>query len=223
LLYNPGILLLFADGGALMAVAPGGNAGRGMNPVAGDGRRNPVGVLADVEADRSEGDYTAIFRSPDRLEARLSQAGSSQTLRLPVGKTKVPVPVPDELLKKNMLVEASAAGKTKVAPYFAGEMDVKLSENYGQLRVTDSAGGKPLSKVYVKVYAKLADGSVKFHKDGYTDLRGRFDYASVNTPSASRSSGSPCRSSATTAAPSSARPHPAAVRRSWWWRRPGIG
>jgi hypothetical protein len=48
--------------------------------------------------------------------------------------------------------------------------------------VTDSAGAKPLSKVYVKVYARLADGSVKFHKDGYTDLRGRFDYASVNTP-----------------------------------------
>ena len=34
----------------------------------------------------------------------------------------------------------------------------------------------------MKVYAKLADGSVKFHKDGYTDVRGRFDYASVNTP-----------------------------------------
>ena len=28
----------------------------------------------------------------------------------------------------------------------------------------------------------MADGSVKFHEDGYTDLRGRFDYASVNTP-----------------------------------------
>ena len=35
--------------------------------------------------------------------------------------------------------------------------------------------------MYVKVYAQLADGPVKFHKDGYTDLRGRFDYASVNT------------------------------------------
>jgi hypothetical protein len=23
---------------------------------------------------------------------------------------------------------------------------------------------------------------VKFHKDGYTDVRGRFDYASVNAP-----------------------------------------
>ena len=48
--------------------------------------------------------------------------------------------------------------------------------------MTDAAGGKPLPKVYVKVYAQLADGRVKFHKDGYTDLRGRFDYASVSTP-----------------------------------------
>ena len=44
------------------------------------------------------------------------------------------------------------------------------------------AAGKPLSKVYVKVYARAADGRVKFHKDGYTDIRGRFDYASVSTP-----------------------------------------
>ena len=57
-----------------------------------------------------------------------------------------------------------------------------VTENYGHLRVSESAGGKALPKVYVKVYAKLADGSVKFHKDGYTDIRGRFDYASVNTP-----------------------------------------
>ena len=92
------------------------------------------------------------------------------------------VPVPDELLTKNTLVEVSAAGKTRVAPYFASEMDVKVTENYGQLRVTDAAGGKPLSKVYVKVYARLADGSVKFHQDGSTDVRGRFDDASVNTP-----------------------------------------
>jgi hypothetical protein len=91
-------------------------------------------------------------------------------------------PVLDDLLKRNMLVEVSGAGKTRVAPHFAGEMDVKLTENYGQVRVTDAAGGKPLSKVYVKVYAKLADGAVKVHKDGYTDLRGRFDYAAVKTP-----------------------------------------
>ncbi len=34
----------------------------------------------------------------------------------------------------------------------------------------------------VNVDANLAYGEVKFHKDGYTDLRGPFDYVSVNTP-----------------------------------------
>ena len=67
-------------------------------------------------------------------------------------------------------------------PYYANAMDVKLMENYGQLQVTNAAGGKPLSKVYVKVYARLGNGQVKFYKDGYTDLRGRFDYATVSTP-----------------------------------------
>jgi hypothetical protein len=32
----------------------------------------------------------------------------------------------------------------------------------------------------VKVYARLQGGTVRFLKDGYTDLRGRFDYASLN-------------------------------------------
>ena len=35
--------------------------------------------------------------------------------------------------------------------------------------------------MYVKVYARMADGSVRFYKDGYTDLRGRFDYGSLST------------------------------------------
>jgi hypothetical protein len=78
-------------------------------------------------------------------------------------------------------VPATAADKM-FAVRVIGEMDVKLTENYGQLRVADAAGGKPLSKVDVKVYARLADGGVKYHEDGYTDVRGRFDYAAVNTP-----------------------------------------
>ena len=56
-----------------------------------------------------------------------------------------------------------------------------MVENYGQVRVTRAEGGKPVSKAYVKVYAQLAGGGVKFYKDGYTDLRGRFDYTSLNT------------------------------------------
>ena len=44
-----------------------------------------------------------------------------------------------------------------------------------------SSSGKPLPKVYVKVYARMKDGRVRFYKDGYTDLRGLFDYSSLNT------------------------------------------
>jgi hypothetical protein len=54
-------------------------------------------------------------------------------------------------------------------------------ENYGHLRVTAKETGKPLPKVYVKAYARMKDGAVRFYKDGYTDLRGRFDYSSLNS------------------------------------------
>jgi hypothetical protein len=111
-----------------------------------------------------------------------ARPNATQAVKLPAGQAKVSVPLPDELARRNVLVEVAAAGKTRTVPYFASAMDVKMIENFGQLKVTESASGRPLSRVYVKVYARLADGSVKFHKDGYTDLRGRFDYASVNTP-----------------------------------------
>jgi hypothetical protein len=106
---------------------------------------------------------------------------ATKTVKLPAGKTKLAIPLPDDLATRNLLVEVTAAGKTVSHPYYANAMEVRLMENYGQVRVTDSATSKALSKVYVKVYARLADGTVKFHKDGYTDLRGRFDYASVST------------------------------------------
>jgi len=32
----------------------------------------------------------------------------------------------------------------------------------------------------VKVFARRPGGELSFHKDGYTDLRGRFDYASLS-------------------------------------------
>jgi hypothetical protein len=107
---------------------------------------------------------------------------ATKELKLPEKQNKLAVPLPDEFASKNVLVEIVGAGKTRAVPYYATAMSVNVTENYGHLRVTDTAGGKALPKVYVKVYAKLADGSVKFHKDGYTDLRGRFDYVSVNTP-----------------------------------------
>jgi len=64
--------------------------------------------------------------------------------------------------------------------YFANALDVRFLESYGQVAVHEPGSGKPLAKTYVKVFARLDNGQVRFHKDGYTDLRGRFDYASLS-------------------------------------------
>ncbi len=68
--------------------------------------------------------------------------------------------------------------------HYAHALDVQVGEQYGQVRVghLDSKGrSKPLPSVYVKAYARMQGGEVRFFKDGYTDLRGRFDYATLST------------------------------------------
>ena len=105
----------------------------------------------------------------------------SRTVELPAGKDGLAVELPVEFKAKNVMVEAVAAGVRKTQAYYANTLKVQMIESYGQLVVAHAETGKPVPGAYVKVYAKMADGSVKFFKDGYTDLRGRFDYASLNT------------------------------------------
>jgi hypothetical protein len=106
----------------------------------------------------------------------------TQTLELPVDKVTLKAPLPESLRNRNVLVEIVAGGLTKSQAYYANSLSLQVIENYGQIRVTHAGTGKPVSKAYVKVYARTASGEVKFYKDGYTDLRGRFEYASLSTP-----------------------------------------
>ncbi|OVE76015.1 hypothetical protein BVX97_02590 [bacterium E08(2017)] len=94
---------------------------------------------------------------------------------------KTDISVPAELKDRNLMIEVSSAGISRINAYYPNALKVDVVENYGQLKVADKKSGKALSKVYVKVYAKFKTGPVKFYKDGYTDLRGRFDYTSLNT------------------------------------------
>ena len=91
------------------------------------------------------------------------------------------IPLPEQLQNQNLLIEVQAAGLRQSQPYFAHSLSVELIESYGQLRVKDTNTASPLPRVYVKVYAILNNGQVQFYKDGYTDLRGRFDYSSLST------------------------------------------
>lgn len=96
-------------------------------------------------------------------------------------KTSVELELPETLQNSNVLVEIRGAGTVRSQAYYANSLTVQIIENYGQVRVTRETTRRPLGKVYVKVYARMNDGGIRFYKDGYTDLRGRFDYSSLNT------------------------------------------
>ena len=102
-------------------------------------------------------------------------------IRLPAGKDTLTVDLPAEFRAKNVMVEAVAGGVRAAQAYYAHTLRAQVIEPYGQVVVTHDETRKPVPGAYVKVYARRTDGTVAFFKDGYTDLRGRFDYASLNT------------------------------------------
>ncbi|MFM2167341.1 MAG: hypothetical protein RIS79_1712 [Verrucomicrobiota bacterium] len=122
------------------------------------------------------------FVSQDASRFSIIKPNKTATQALPKDATKLDVPLPGEFAKANVLVEVIGAGKRQTQAYHANTLKLALTENYGRLETRDLTTDKPLPKAYVKVYAKLNNGTVRFFKDGYTDLRGRFDYASLNAP-----------------------------------------
>jgi hypothetical protein len=93
---------------------------------------------------------------------------------------KADLALPGEFAKANVLVEVVGAGQRKAQAYHANTLKLTVTDNYGLLEARDRGTDRPVPKAYVKVYARLKNGTVRFFKDGYTDLRGRFDYASLN-------------------------------------------
>ncbi|HEY5943838.1 MAG TPA: hypothetical protein VIV40_00025, partial [Kofleriaceae bacterium] len=88
---------------------------------------------------------------------------------------------PPALRGKNIVVEAVGAGQRKARIHYANDLATHVAHQYGQIRVQRASDLAPLPATYVKVYAQKRGGAVSFYKDGYTDLRGWFDYASLST------------------------------------------
>ncbi len=108
------------------------------------------------------------------------QPNRVEVLAVSADKGKREIELPKELANRNVMVEVSAGALSQSQVVYANSMDVTLVDAYGRLQVV-AEGGKPVDKVYIKVYARHRNGEVKFFKDGYSDLRGQFDYASLST------------------------------------------
>jgi hypothetical protein len=142
--------------------------------------------LSEVQVNFYVMDIELLFSRNPFVQAEASQfsyiqPNMSQTMTLPAGQSSVEFDLPAGLHNSNTLIEIIGAGQTKSQAYYANSLALQMSENYGRLRVTDATQHTALAGVYVKVYAQLEGGNVQFYKDGYTDLRGRFDYATLST------------------------------------------
>lgn len=124
----------------------------------------------------------APFATATATQVTQVRATSEQEVR-PGADGGAIVPLPAALRHQPVAIEVLAAGQRQQFMRFADQLDVQVSPASGQLQVRLAGTGKPMPATYVKVYAEYADGRVVFHKDGYTDLRGRFDYASLGNGS----------------------------------------
>jgi hypothetical protein len=106
---------------------------------------------------------------------------------LPAGKNALELPIPAALAKDHVVVEVLGGGRRKARMHHAHTFRLQMAENEGTLEVREPSANRPVSKAYVKVYGQLDNGGIRFVKDGYTDLRGRFDYVGMNESSASAS------------------------------------
>lgn len=92
--------------------------------------------------------------------------------------------IPFHLLNYNLFVvvqsHTSSYSQSFQFTYKPFNMLLQVNERLGIIKVISKTDKKPVSKVYVKCYIKDNSNQVSFYKDGYTDIRGSFDYISLN-------------------------------------------
>ena len=93
------------------------------------------------------------------------------------GKTKISLPA--KVQNKNVVIEVNSADIQRFKTFYSSKLEVFMDEDVGEIKVENKDTEQPLPKTYVKVFCKkkYGEGEV-FFRDGFTDLRGKFTYAS---------------------------------------------
>jgi hypothetical protein len=110
--------------------------------------------------------------------ASLPGIRANETREVALQGAETAVELPEAFRQGNVLVAANS-GSTRVLKVLDSKaLEIVRQPAERTLQVFDSASRLPLPRSYVKVYTQGRDGQAVFHKDGYTDLRGKFDYLS---------------------------------------------
>jgi len=110
--------------------------------------------------------------------ASLPGIRANETREVALQGTETAVELPEAFRQGNVLVAANSGGTRVLKVLDSKALEIVRQPAERTLQVFDTATRLPLPRSYVKVYTQGRDGEAVFHKDGYTDLRGKFDYLS---------------------------------------------
>lgn len=88
------------------------------------------------------------------------------------------VALPESLVHKNLVIEINGEGKQEFKTFYSTALKIQFNEAFGELKVMKD--DKACGKVYVKVFMLNKSGKETFYRDGYTDIRGKFEYATTS-------------------------------------------
>ena len=116
---------------------------------------------------------------PNRIETIILPKNPNET-----GPKKQMIPFPEYLKSNDLLVRAESEKGSFTLRWFTQSLKVIPIESYGQIKVCNKEN-EFIPKCYVKCLSKnKGENLYQFYKDGYTDLRGNFDYFSLNASKA---------------------------------------
>ena len=78
------------------------------------------------------------------------------------------------------MIEINSDDIQKFLTFYSSQLKVHFNSQFGELKVHQRDTMKPLPKVYVKVFCKNKSGQELFYRDGFTDIRGKFEYANAS-------------------------------------------
>jgi len=82
------------------------------------------------------------------------------------------------MINHQFVLEAKAGALTLAKQLYDNELLVQTAPKLGEIRVLDRETNQPMDLVYCKIFGRRKDnGESIFYKDGYTDIRGRFNYS----------------------------------------------
>jgi hypothetical protein len=110
--------------------------------------------------------------------ASLPGIRANETREVALQGIETAVELPEAFRQGNVLVAANSGGTRVLKVLDSKALEIVRQPAERTLQVFDSTTRLPLPRSYVKVYTQGRDGTAVFHKDGYTDLRGKFDYLS---------------------------------------------